>query len=153
MSFDKTIWGNCTWYLFHTIAYKIKDSDFIELKNDIIYVIKTITSILPCPECSQDATNQLSKVKFDNISNKEELKLLLLNFHNHVNKKIGKSNFEISQYDDKYSNANINAIYNNFFKIYNSNSNNPLLMNGSFHRQNNLPKIKIALDKIISKLD
>jgi len=101
----------------------------------------------------QDSDNKLSKVQFDNISNKEELKLLLFNFHNYVNRKLGKSNFEMSQLDDKYSKANIWAIYNNFFKIYNSNSNTPVLMSASFHRQNNLPKIKIALDKIISKLD
>tara|TARA_B100000780_G_scaffold85409_1_gene58588 strand:- start:7243 stop:7704 length:462 start_codon:yes stop_codon:yes gene_type:complete len=153
MSFDKNVWGNATWYLFHTLAYKIKESDFPELKNDIIYIVKTIATNLPCPDCSQDAANQLSKVQFDNISNKEELKLLLFNFHNYVNRKLGKSNFEISQLDDKYSNANINAIYNNFFKIYNSNSNTPQLMSASFHRKYNIPKIKIALDRIISKLN
>lgn len=151
MSFDKTIWGNTTWFLFHTLAHKIKESDFNELKNDLIYVIKTIATNLPCPECSQDAANELNKVKFDNISSKQELKLLLFNFHNHVNKKLNKPIFEFSLLDDKYSKANITAIYNNFFIIFGSNSNTPQLMSAAFHRQHNLPKIKIALDKIITK--
>lgn len=153
MSFNKNIWGNTVWYLFHTLAYNIKESDFSEVKTDFIYIIKTISSNLPCPECSSDAINELEKVNFDNINSKEELKLLLFNFHNYINKKLQKSQFEYSELDKKYSQANINIIYNNFFIIFNSNSNIPQLMTASFHRKHNLPNIKIALDKIISKFD
>ena len=153
MSIDITIWGNTVWFLFHTLAHKIKESDFNELKNDIIYVIKTISTHLPCPECSKDAFNELNKIKFDNINSKEELKLFLFNFHNHVNRKLNKPIFEKSQLDDKYSKANFKAIYNNFFIIFGSNSNIPQLMSASFHRKHNLPKIKIALDKIITKFE
>ena len=153
MSFDKTIWGNTVWYLFHSLIYKIKESHFNEVKDDFIYVVKTICANLPCPECSADANNELNKVQFDNINSKEEVKLLLFNFHNHVNKKLNKPIFKLSQLDDKYSKANIKVIYNNFFIIFASNSNTPQLMSASFHRQYNLPKIKIALDKIIAKCD
>ena len=153
MSFDKNIWGNTVWFLFHTLAHKIKESDFNELKNDIIYLVKTVSTNLPCPECSQDAANELNKVKFDNINSKEELKLLLFNFHNYVNRKLKKPIFELSQLDNKYSKANIKVIYRNFFIIFASNSNTPQLMSATFHRQHNLPKIKITLDKIISKFD
>tara|TARA_B100000424_G_C22912132_1_gene485267 strand:- start:527 stop:988 length:462 start_codon:yes stop_codon:yes gene_type:complete len=153
MSFDKTTWGNTVWYLFHTLIHKIKESDFNEVKNDFIFVIKTISSNLPCPECSEDAKIQLNKINFDNINSKEELKLLLFNYHNYVNKKLNKPIFDFSQVNDKYSKANIRIIYNNFFIIFSSNSNIPQLMNISFHRKNNLPKIRIALDKIIAKFD
>ena len=153
MSFDKKIWGNTVWYLFHTLAYNIKESDFSEVKTDFIYIIKTISSNLPCPECSSHAIYELEKVNFDNINSKEELKLLLFNFHNYINRKLQKSQFEYSELDKKYSQANINIIYNNFFIIFNSNSNIPQLMSASFHRKHNLPNIKIALDKIISKFD
>lgn len=153
MSFNKSLWGNTVWYLFHTLAYKINESHFNEIKNDIIYVVKTISTNLPCPECSYDAVNEFNKVKFDNINSKEELRLLLFNFHNHVNRKLKKPIFELSELDNKYSKANFKAIYNNFFIIFGSNSNIPQLMSATFHRKHNLPKIKIALDKIISKFD
>lgn len=153
MSFDKNVWGNTVWFLFHTLAHKIKESDFDELKNDIIYLVKIVSTNLPCPDCSQDAAYELNKVNFDNINSKEELRLLLFNFHNHVNRKLNKPIFELSELDNKYSKANIKAIYNNFFIIFASNSNTPQLMSAAFHRQHNLPKIKIALDKIISKFD
>tara|TARA_B100000900_G_scaffold414467_1_gene441186 strand:+ start:3168 stop:3629 length:462 start_codon:yes stop_codon:yes gene_type:complete len=151
MSFDKTTWGNSVWYIFHSLAYKINESHFNEVKDDFIYIIKTVCSNLPCPECSNDAMNELNKVQFNNIKSKEELKLLLFNFHNHINKKLNKPIFELSKLDDKYSKANLNAICNNFYIIFMSNSNIPQLMSASFHRKHNLPKIKIAIEKIISK--
>lgn len=153
MSFDINTWGKNVWYLFHSLAYKIKESNFNKIKNDIIYVIKTVSTNLPCQECSLHAANELNKVQFNNINSKEELKKFLFNFHNHINKKLNKPCFEYSELDKKYSQANFNIIYNNFFIIFSSKSNIPQLMSASFHRQHNLPKIKIALDKIISNFD
>ena len=153
MAYSKEVWGNNIWYLFHSIAHKIKESEFSNVKNDLSYLLNTISSNLPCPECSADAVSVLNKVNFNNISSKEEFKKFVFNFHNHVNKKLNKPIFKLSELDDKYSKANIKVIYNNFFIIFASNSNTPQLMSASFHRQYNLPKIKIALDKIIAKCD
>tara|TARA_B100000768_G_scaffold54781_1_gene53292 strand:- start:249 stop:707 length:459 start_codon:yes stop_codon:yes gene_type:complete len=150
MAFDKSVWGNATWYLFHSLAHNIKETEFLSIKPDLIYVIKTVSGNLPCPECSSDAITKLEKVNFDNIKTKQEFKLLLFNFHNQVNAKLGKPGYLLTELDEKYSKANINAIYNNFFKIYSSNVNIPQLMSASFHRRNNLPKIRSALDKIIA---
>ena len=150
MAFDKSVWGNATWYLFHSLAHNIKETEFLSIKPDLIYVIKTVSGNLPCPECSSDAITKLEKVNFNNIKTKEEFKLLLFNFHNQVNAKLGKPGYLLAELDEKYSKANINAIYNNFFKIYSSNVNIPQLMSASFHRRNNLPKIRSALDKIIA---
>jgi hypothetical protein len=153
MSFDKTVWGNTTWYLFHTLIHKVKENEFNNLKNDFEYVIRTICANLPCPDCSEDATKLLNKVNFNNINSKQELKLLLFNFHNKINLKLNKPLFDENELDPKYSKANFNAIYNNFFIIFGSNSNTPQLMSVAFHRQHNLPKIKIAIDKIMSKFE
>ena len=117
MSFDNKTWGNNTWYLFHTIAHKIKDSSFLDIKEDLIFIIKNICSNLPCPECSKDATEKLNKVNFNLINSKQEFKVLLFNFHNSVNKKLNKPLFELKDLDNKYENANIQALYHNFFII------------------------------------
>tara|TARA_Y100001970_G_scaffold293851_1_gene443859 strand:- start:4494 stop:4961 length:468 start_codon:yes stop_codon:yes gene_type:complete len=151
MSFDKTIWGNTTWYLFHTLIHKIKENEFLSVKNDFIYIIKTVCGNLPCPECSHDATQLLNKVDFNNINSKQEFKLLLFNFHNKINTKLNKPLFNKNDLDDKYSQANFDIIFNNFFIIYGSNSNTPQLMSQSFHRQHNLPKIKNSIEKIMTK--
>ena len=148
MSVDKEIWGSTTWYLFHTLIHKIKETEFLKLKNDYVYIIKTICSNLPCPECSQDATKLINKINFDNINSKQEFKLLIFNFHNHINIKLNKPLFDENDLDEKYSKANFDTIYNNFFYIYNLNSNVPQLMSQSFHRKHNIPKIKNSIDKI-----
>ena len=153
MSYTIDVWGNCVWYLFHTLIHIIKDDQFLELKNDIVYIIKTVIQILPCPDCSRDATLEINKVDFNAIQTKQQLKLLMFNFHNHINKKLNKPIFQLSQLDEKYSKANIHVIINNFNIIFSTNSNIPHLMNQSFNRNINIPKIKIILNKIISKLN
>jgi len=150
MSFNKEIWGNTIWYLFHTIAHKIKENEFNNIKKDIIFLIKIICSTLPCPECSKDATDILNKINMDNISSKKELKSFLYNFHNYINKKLNKPIFLETDLDSKYSKGNIYNLYNNFYIIYSSNTNIPQLMNSSFQRQYNLPKIKNILDNLLN---
>ena len=153
MSFTKDTWGNNVWYLFHTIAEKIKDDEFNNIKDDIFFVIKTVSTNLPCPECSSDANALLNKVDFNNIKNKDDLKTFVFNFHNQVNKKLNKPMFDKELLDTKYANASIHSLYNNFFIIFSSNSNVPQLMSASFHRQHNLPKIRDCLNKILTKID
>ena len=148
MSFSKEIWGNNIWYLFHGIARKINENKFKQNKEDIIFILKNICNTLPCPECSRDATALINKVKFDSINNKNDFELLIFNFHNSVNKKLNKPLFNFKEINNKYNNINIDALFNNFYIIYTSNTNIPQLMNTSFHRQNIFPKIKKSLLKI-----
>jgi hypothetical protein len=145
MSFSKEIWGSSVWNLFHTIAHKIKEDKFLFHKSNIIYIIENICNTLPCPDCSKDASAMLKKVDFAQINNKADFKLLMFNFHNAINSKLKKPLFDFNELDDKYSKANIDAIYNNLNIIYTSNSNVPQLMSSSFHRHHLFPKIKDTL--------
>ena len=40
MSFSKEIWGNNIWYLFHSLAHKIREEKFEVHKNNLIFIIK-----------------------------------------------------------------------------------------------------------------
>ena len=148
MSYPKEVWGNTTWYLFHGIAEKINSEHYNSCKNIIEELTKLICMSLPCPDCSKDAVAIINSVNFDTINSKDELKQLYFKFHNHVNKKLKKPQFDINSLDDKYKNINLSAIYNNFFIIYSSNSNIPQMMSASFHRQNNLTKIRNLLQSL-----
>jgi hypothetical protein len=145
MAVSKEIWGNNVWNLFHTIAHKIKEDRFEFHKNNIIYILENICNTLPCPECSKDASDMLKKVNFSQINTKNDFKLLIFNFHNAINAKLNKPQFDFNELDNRYIKANIDILYNNINIIFTSNTNIPQLMTSSFHRNLLFPKIKEAL--------
>ena len=131
---SKKMWGNSVWYLFHTLAYKIKSTD----QSDIGILFGHISSIsknLPCPECSADAARFLSKVNIHIVTcSRENLIKFLFEFHNYVNKKINKPVYLLEDLS-LYSTANTLKVLNHFHAIMNSNSNNSQLMMDSYNRQ------------------
>jgi hypothetical protein len=140
MSVDIKLWGNTIWYLFHGLLHKLNDEQFYNWKEDYIFIFKSISNNLPCPECSADANNIIKKTNFKNINSKEDLIKYIFNFHNYVNKKLKKKEFN---YEDLiiYEKINIEIVINNFILIFKLNSNIPQLMSQSFHRQKILPEI------------
>jgi hypothetical protein len=152
MSLSKENWGNNIWYLFHSIAHKIKEDRFEFHRTNLFFIIKTICNTLPCPDCSKDATIMLNKIDYNNIRNKNDFKMFLFNFHNAINAKLNKPQFSYESLDSKYQNVNINALYYNLAIIYNINTNIPQLMSSSFHKNLSFPKIQEALNAIRSDL-
>uniref|UniRef100_A0A6C0HP49 thiol oxidase n=1 Tax=viral metagenome TaxID=1070528 RepID=A0A6C0HP49_9ZZZZ len=131
---SKKIWGNAVWYLFHTLVYKIKSTDDSNFK-ELFGHISSISKNLPCPECSEHAALFLSRVNIDIVtSSRENMITFLFEFHNSVNKKIGKPIYLLEDLK-KYSLANTINIINHFIAVMNSNSNNSRLMMDSFNRQ------------------
>ena len=59
------LWGEPTWFLFHTLAEKTKDNYFPTIKNELFSFIKKICNNLPCPECAQHASRYVNGVNFD----------------------------------------------------------------------------------------
>ncbi len=108
------LWGEPTWFLFHTLAEKIKDDYFTTLKNELVGFIKQICYNLPCPDCTEHATRFINGVNFDAIKTKEQLKVFFFNFHNEINKRKDYEYFDLSD-TDKYKNAITINIAKNFF--------------------------------------
>ena len=127
-----SIWGPPTWTLLHTLATKINENDFNKLLPTLFGFIKRICSFLPCPDCSQHATQFLGKITLDKISTKEDLKSMLYFFHNMVNTRTKKSTFNYTDIN-KYDKLNIAVVFNNFVSIYNTKGNMKLLSE-SFQR-------------------
>ena len=95
-------WGPCTWYLFHTLAEKVKEETFPTLKNGLITIIKRICSNLPCPSCAEHARQKMESLNVNNIRSKHDLKLMLLSFHNDVNRRLNRPEFTEQQLNEKY---------------------------------------------------
>ena len=123
-------WGRATWFLFHTLAEKVKEEYFLQIKKELCNNVYKICSCLPCELCRAHAIEYVKNINFDNIQTKTDFKRMLFNFHNVVNK---NKNYQIYKYEDldeQYKKGNLIKILNNFFYYQNMsrNKNSPTLV-------------------------
>jgi hypothetical protein len=145
-------WGQVTWYLFHTLAEKIRPEYFNEEKGNIFKHINNICSILPCPDCKSHALNYLKNINSSMITNKEQLKLFLMNFHNNVNSRHQKKLFTIEEVNNKYKHANLYNIINGFLKTYNKPSGTMRInLLGTLDKKRNLKEFTSWIQSIFFK--
>jgi len=135
-----TIWGPAVWSLFHTFANKIPDNLPSVIYLSFFRQIKNICSVLPCPECANDATKFLANIPETRIATKENLIYELYIFHNYVNKKKQKPLFLFSNLDI-YNNSDIYSVFRHFLNNFHTRGNMKLLTE-SFQRQLILKKFK-----------
>jgi len=128
-------WGPCTWFLFHTLAEKIREEHFMKLKPELINIVKNICSNLPCPECKQHAMAKIKTLNDKAINEKESFKKALLIFHNEVNQRLNKPQFSIEELNNKYSKGKLVDIILYFRQQWNIKIGNPKLMNEALHRK------------------
>ena len=132
---NKKIWGPTTWYFFHTLAEKIKEEHFNDEKENIKKIIKAFCLNLPCPDCVTHATLVMNSSQFKNIQTKEQLKLFLFNFHNHVNNRLRNPPFKYEDLAPKYRLAKLDLIIKKIIYIYTQNTQITALMLHSFYKK------------------
>lgn len=134
-SSKKMLWGEPTWLFLHTIAHKVKDESFYLIKVELLNIIYSICSNLPCPMCASHAREHLNSINFNSIQTKEQLKLMLFHFHNLVNIKKNLPQFLLEDLDDKYSKANFKNIINYFIKYYTNTTGIIKMISEDFYRK------------------
>ena len=109
----KMKWGEPTWFLFHTLAQKIKDESFAVVKTEFLNICFLICRNLPCPTCAEHATTYMQNIQFSRILTKQQLIDLFWNFHNYVNQ---RKNYAIFAHSDlvKYETAITHNIVQHF---------------------------------------
>ena len=127
-------WGPCTWYLFHSLAEKIKEEHFPALRLELLGIIKQICSSLPCPECAGHATQYMTRLNVNQVRTKNDMKMMLLSFHNEVNRRLNKPIFNETQLNEKYSKARTGDVIKYFFQVWNSPNRNPKMMINNLHK-------------------
>lgn len=132
---DKS-WGKATWYLFHTLAIKVKEDKFHIIKYELWEFISKICYNLPCPICRQHAIQSIKTANIKVIlTNKNTLKNFLYTFHNVVNKRKSYAILNETECDNLYKTANIDNIVNYFSLHFSKNSNNMQTLTDDFHRK------------------
>jgi hypothetical protein len=131
---SKDIWGPATWTLFHTLAEKIKDEHFNDIKSELLNYVKRICANLPCPDCAAHAIQIISKLTPDQLASKQNFKAFLMQFHNSVNARTGKRPFTIEELNAKYIRANTFVVVPHFIKVYSYRNTNVRLLVNSFQK-------------------
>lgn len=83
---DSSLWGMCAWHLLHLITFTAPN----KLNNNYYNIFKSLKYILPCRVCRTHYNSNLKKLSYTNSNTRDELVLWLINFHNIVNKMLGK---------------------------------------------------------------
>lgn len=116
-------WAPLTWFLFHSLAENINILYFEDEKENLFNFIKKICNCLPCPYCAKDATKILNSFNFNVIQNKDDFKTFLFNFHNIINNKLKKNQYDKNVLE-KYKKLNLIKCINdwkNYFRTYEKN--------------------------------
>ena len=145
------IWGEPTWIFFHTLAEKVREENFSELKVSLLNFITRICNNLPCPECTQHASHYLKSINFDTIQTKEQFKHMLWSFHNMVNTQKRFVLFPYDELNKKYSKAVTLNIIRNFFYHYSRKQYNVRLSMDNLTRRNILKEMQQWLEKNANK--
>lgn len=99
---DKNKWGPYYWFVFHNFAanYPTEPSN---IEKEVAHnLLRSIPFLLPCSECATDSftyiRDKLQNTDFQNdqyVKNKSNLIMFMVEFHNHVNRKINKPILDI----------------------------------------------------------
>lgn len=130
----KMLWGAPTWALLHTLAEKIHPTSFSSKGNELLNVINIICNNLPCPTCAKHASEYMRGINFNAIQSKEQLKKMLFQFHNEVNKRKGYPLFPESELEPTYSKAQIIPILENFMVHFEDKHYAFKMLTEDFHR-------------------
>lgn len=143
-------WGNITWFLFHSLAERIKEEHFPAFKNRLIIFITTTCDHLPCPICAGHATETLRKANIGLINTKGDFIEFLRQFHNIVNIKLKKRIFTKEEVLIKYKTGYLPLIIQQFFKVYTHNYKNMSALMSAFQRKLFITEQKAFLNTIIT---
>jgi len=111
-------WAQPTWFLFHTLAEKVREESFPIIRTELLNIIYTICCNLPCPDCANHAKAYMDGVNFDSIQTREHLRIMLHRFHNTVNQRKGYPQFPYEDVATKYSTANTVNIIHYFMPFF-----------------------------------
>lgn len=149
----KMSWGEPTWALFHVLAEKVKDEDFAAIRVELLEVIYTICSNLPCPDCATHAAMYLNDIRYKNIQTKDQLKHMLWGFHNMVNKKKDFPYFPREQLETKYAAYPLIPTLHAFMVKFQDKHRSIRMIADDFHRSKIAEKLKKWFNEHISSFE
>jgi CRISPR/Cas system CMR-associated protein Cmr5 small subunit len=141
----KLEWGEPIWTFFHTLAEKIKPEYYQSKSKELFAIIKLICGNLPCPICTEHASKYMDKINILSLKTKDDMKLMLFQFHNEVNKRKQYQQFPLSELDTKYANMVTINVMNRFISSYSKKSGNVQMIATEMGKRDALKKTRAWL--------
>ena len=138
----KMKWGEPTWNFLHILAEKVKDEYFASIREELLDVVYTVCSNLPCPDCAEHASAYMNGINYKYIKTKEQLKNMLYSFHNAVNQKKGFPLFPRDQLEGQYRSMPLIPTINLFMYHFQDKHRSIRMIANDFHRSRMASKLK-----------
>ncbi|QPG93834.1 hypothetical protein C2857_002949 [Epichloe festucae Fl1] len=93
--------GRGTWTLLHSIAATYPDVPSMSQQSDLLSFVKLFSKLYPCWVCAEDFQSYLGK-EMPRVQSRDEFGKWLCGAHNEVNRKLGKPQFDCSQWQERW---------------------------------------------------
>jgi len=93
---DKSEWGSAGWKLLHAATFGYPENPSLEKQFSMWNFLHSLSCALPCEKCENEC-NSYIKVNPPPVDNSETLQRWGYDFHEHVNKRLGKPSFSWEQ--------------------------------------------------------
>jgi FAD-linked sulfhydryl oxidase len=91
--------GRSTWTLLHTMAAQYPSRPSPEIQQQTKSFVSLFANLYPCSHCAEDFRDWMKRPgNQPRMSSKDEFGLWMCEAHNAVNEKLGKSQFDCSQW-------------------------------------------------------
>ena len=120
------LWGRSTWILLHTLAEKVKEEHFLQIRNELFGMFLNLFANLPCPDCKQHALQFWRNVSMQKIMTKQQLIDVLWVFHNSVNSRTRHKQYKKTDLY-AYKILKLYDVFKIFIKHFNTRGNEKLM--------------------------
>ena len=95
--------GRSSWTLLHSIAATYPEKPSIQQQQDASTFISSFSRLYPCHWCATDFQSWMKTAGgAPKVSSRQEFSQWLCESHNEVNKKLGKSVFDCSKWEERW---------------------------------------------------
>lgn len=98
---DPKAWGPHGWAFMEAIVFHYPDNPTPEEKQAALNFFDSLMLLLPCEKCRKHYIENRKVLKI-NVSSKDKLSRWLVDFHNEVNKMLGKTEWKYEDVSKKY---------------------------------------------------
>ena len=118
---NPNVWGPGLWLTLHSITYAYPENPASTDVNQHRTFMTSLQHVLPCQGCREEYTKYISESP-PNLSTKDNFIQWMVDFHNHINKRLHKRTLTRAQADKLYDNIYTPSIFS-IFSLNNTLSN------------------------------